>query len=1195
MKNTLTITVVFVCACAIAVPAALAGETDCDSGQGPDVIVGDLMDVNDYGSVGNIAAFSVGTYSCNIGDENLLWISGTNQHPTIAQAMYRVDDDRIEQVGQSWLKHGFFALQYSICCPTCNAASSNELGVGCSDPYTAGLNGSQSGLGPKFEVNPYTGYFPFPATDLNNTGNSIYKRLQVHHSDLEAGGQFLVEGHYISPDDAAAGNQNNNASWRPVNISGGGSNWGISLTGSTHREDPAIRAWKYYDSSVELVDHQLQQDGLVILAVKTTDNGNGTWDYEYAIQNVCSERSIRTFVIPFTAGASVSNVGFHDVDYHSEEPFDGTDWSYTVGSDEIQWYTDTYASDPDANALRWGTLYNFSFTCSASPESGSGLLGLFKPGNGPDTESVSITTPGGGTGYIDCNGNGIADADDIADGTSIDCNENGVPDECEQVEEAQLDMIEIASGITNPSSLTSPPGDATLLYVSQLGGTVTLIDTDSGSTNTFLDIDSRASSGGERGLFSLVFDPDYGSGNSYFYVSYTDNSGDSVISRFTASSSTYANPNTEVIMLEVQQDYSNHNGGGLAFGPDDMLYASFGDGGSAGDPNNRAQNTQSLLGKLVRLDPDNAPTYIPSDNPYVGNSSVRDEIWAIGLRNPYRINFDRNTGDLWIGDVGQNTTEEIDFQDSSSNGGENYGWRCYEGNGTFNTSGCSGSSNYDFPIHTYPLSSGNCSVIGGYVYRGCAMPSLSGSYFFADYCAGWIKSIRYDGSSITEELDRSSELGWSSSMGAVLSFGEDSDGELYILSSYGSIHKIIPLSTDPVCGNGIVESGEDCDDGNNESGDGCYNCQFESGGDLCEDAYEAVVGENYFDTRGAGAEYSDPSDSYCSGTYLNWDNSPDVWFKFTPGFDGVITLSTCDSSSYDTSMALYVGDSCGNWTYLACNGDASGQSGCQAYYSRIANFSVDAGETYWIRLGGYQAATGEGTLTLSYTPRGEDCNKNGWDDELDIANGTSIDCNSNGIPDECDIASGVSEDCDGGPIGDQATGESTLSLYCAGCHNSDGSGGSGWTGPNIRNKTRTELAAKLYTPTDHPGGSFDIFSQDDLANLEAFLADGGAYGRPDGVPDECVVLSDCDKDGTPDACEFEAGTQVDLNWDGIPDECGPPHCPGDLDGDDQVNGSDLALVLGYWGQSGIPADINQDGIVDGMDLAIVLGAWGNCG
>ncbi len=292
------------------------GGSDCSSSSGADVIVGDLYDVTSYGSVGDIAAFSVGTYSCNIGTQPLEWISSNNRHPVISQNLYQIRDGVIRQLGQSWLKHGFFALQNNLCCPSCSGGSSDYLGVGCADPYSAGLNGSQSGLGPKFEVNPHTGYYPYPATDLNITGNSIYKRLQARHSDLEQGGQFIVEAQYIAQDDAASGNQNNNNSWRPVGISGGGANWTMSLQGETHREDPAIRAWKYYDDAVQLVDHQLQQDGMVIVGCRVFENSNGTWTYEYAAQNLNSERAVRSFTVPFSPGASVYNVGFHDVDYH---------------------------------------------------------------------------------------------------------------------------------------------------------------------------------------------------------------------------------------------------------------------------------------------------------------------------------------------------------------------------------------------------------------------------------------------------------------------------------------------------------------------------------------------------------------------------------------------------------------------------------------------------------------------------------------------------------------------------------------------------------------------------------------------------------------------------------------------------------------------------------------------------------------
>ena len=1166
------------------------GGTDCDAATGADVIVGDLYDVTDYGSVGDRSAFAVGTYSCNIGTEPLEWISSNNLHPVISQNLYQIKNGVIKQLGQSWLKHGFFALQNNLCCPTCDSGSSSYLGVGCADPYSAGLNGSQSGLGPKFEVNPHTGVYPYPATDLNDTGNSIYKRLQARHSDLAQGGQFVVEGQYIAQDDAASGNQNNNSSWRPVGISGTGTNWSMSLQGSTQREDPAIRAWKYYDDSVELVDHQLQQDGLVIVGCKVIENSTGSWTYHYAIQNLNSERAIRSFTVPITPGANVSNVDFHDVDYHSGEPFDSTDWSAQVTSNSVQWSTGTYASNQNANALRWGTLYNYSFTTDASPDNGSVLLGLFKPGPGPDVESVLIKTPGGTIGFIDCNGNGTSDYDDISSGNSSDCNGNSVPDECEGSEDGLLALESVASGLSFPVHLSSLPGDAGRLYLSELGGVVRYEVPSSGASGIFLDISDQVSVGSHRGLLSIAFDPGFGSLNNHFYASYTNLGGDSVISRFTASSLNFTNPGSEVVLLTVAQDAAINNGGGLAFGPEGMLYVGIGDGGVSGDANRRSQDPQNLQGKILRLDPNNAPSYVPSDNPFVGNSSVRDEIWALGVRNPWRFSFDGNTGDLWMSDPQSQANDEVNVEPAGSGGGLNYGWNCFEGDSSYDSSGCGSSSQYVFPAFRHALSSGNCSIIGGHVYRGCSIPSLSGRYVYADYCSGRVFSYSPEDDSIE---DHTEDLEWESGLGSIVSVGCDADGELYLVSDLGGIHRVIPEVIGPVCGNGIVEEGESCDDGNDLPGDGCSQCAEETGSDLCETAYEVVLGDNFFDTSSASAELADPTDELCQGTYLAWQASRDVWFTFSPTLDGALSLSTCDASSYDTSMALYQGDSCSQLVLVACNGDASGESGCQAYYSRISNFSVDAGEVYWIRLGGYQGEAGAGTLNVSYVPRGVDCNKNGIEDALDLAEALSFDCNANLIPDECDIESGVSVDCAGGPIGDIAAGAMLLSANCAGCHNVDGSGGKTWPGPNIRNKTRTMIAAMVYSPTNHPGGSFDEFSQNDLANLEAYLADGGSGARPDGVPDSCQAPPDCDENGVSDACELGAGDQVDQDWNGIPDACESTNCPADLDGNSTVDGMDLSIVLASWATDGA-GDINGDGTTDGIDLAELLGSWGVC-
>ncbi|MHC5025611.1 MAG: hypothetical protein ACYTGR_02485 [Planctomycetota bacterium] len=378
------------------------GDTPC-SAIGPDVIVGVIPSVSNYSSTNGIEAFSIGTTSCNIGDTELLWISGTNEHPVIAQNMFRLKDGRIEQIGQAWLKHGFFALQGDACgCGCIQSPNGSTLGVGCSDPYSSSLNGGQNGLGPKFEVNPATGLFPYPATDLTLSGNSVYKRLQVKISDLDpaqdGGGTYLAEAQYVTPDDSLYDNQNNNASYRAIDITGSGSTWSASFNGMppTQREQPAIRAWQDADPSVVETDVQVPGDGLVIVAARATDLGSGWYHYEYAVQNLNSDRAIGSFSVPVDAGVAVANVGFHDVDYHSGEPFDGTDWAGSSDSGVLSWSTTPHATNPDANALRWGTLYNFRFDAMAAPTTGNVTLGLFKPGSPNTIEATTVVPDVGG-------------------------------------------------------------------------------------------------------------------------------------------------------------------------------------------------------------------------------------------------------------------------------------------------------------------------------------------------------------------------------------------------------------------------------------------------------------------------------------------------------------------------------------------------------------------------------------------------------------------------------------------------------------------------------------------------------------------------------------------------------------------------------------------------------------------------------
>jgi glucose/arabinose dehydrogenase len=363
----------------------------------------------------------------------------------------------------------------------------------------------------------------------------------------------------------------------------------------------------------------------------------------------------------------------------------------------------------------------------------------------------------------------------------------------------ELTTTRVASGLSSPVFVTSPSGDLERLFIVEQPGRIKILTGGEILPAPFLDIVDRVSFGGERGLLGLAFHPDYDD-NGYFYVNYTNNSGNTVISRFDVSADPdLADPSSEYVILTISQPYSNHNGGMIAFGPlDGYLYVGMGDGGSAGDPQNRAQNDGVLLGKLLRIDIDGGDPYaIPPDNPFAGPGDPLDEIWAKGVRNPWRFSFDKLTGDLYIGDVGQNIWEEIDFQPASSPGGENYGWRLMEGNHCYNPPDNCDPGGLTYPIHEYSHGGTpfRCSVTGGYVYRGGSIPDLQGAYFFADYCSNQIWSFRYDGENVVGLTDRTSELapGNGFSIDDISSFGEDAGGELYIVDLGGEVFKIVPV------------------------------------------------------------------------------------------------------------------------------------------------------------------------------------------------------------------------------------------------------------------------------------------------------------------------------------------------------------------------------------------------------------------
>ena len=350
----------------------------------------------------------------------------------------------------------------------------------------------------------------------------------------------------------------------------------------------------------------------------------------------------------------------------------------------------------------------------------------------------------------------------------------------------------VITGLSSPVDITHAGDGSGRLFIVLQGGRIVIFDGVQILSPPFLDITSLVSSGGERGLLGSAFHPNY-LGNGFFYVSYTDTAGASVIARYSVSlDPNRADPTSGVIILTIPQPFSNHNGGQLHFGPDGYLYIGVGDGGSGGDPQNNGQDLGTLLGKILRIDVDSGlPFTVPPDNPFVGIVGARDEIWSFGLRNPWRFSFDRLTGDMFIGDVGQNSWEEVNFQPSTSTGGENYGWRLMEGNSCFNPATNCNNGTLTLPILVYDHGVG-CSVTGGYRYRGSKNPNLNGLYLYGDFCTGLIWGAQEDGLG-----------GWNTTVlldtnFSISTFGEDESGEIYfahLSATNGAIYQVVQSTT----------------------------------------------------------------------------------------------------------------------------------------------------------------------------------------------------------------------------------------------------------------------------------------------------------------------------------------------------------------------------------------------------------------
>ncbi len=358
-----------------------------------------------------------------------------------------------------------------------------------------------------------------------------------------------------------------------------------------------------------------------------------------------------------------------------------------------------------------------------------------------------------------------------------------------QLKEPKVELKKLAEGFDQPTAIValSDPADKRLFIVEQSGTIRTATTTGDVAPQPLLDISSRVQTSGEMGLLGMTFHPKAAQ-NNYFYVNYVDKNRNTIIARFTMQGEA-ADPASEKVLLKIKQPFANHNGGQLAFGPDGYLYIGLGDGGSSGDPNNRSQNKDDLLGKILRIDVDQGDPYgIPADNPFADGGG-RGEVWALGLRNPWRFSFDQKTGNLFIADVGQGEWEEVSLQSATSKGGENYGWRCFEGEHAYRNAACP-EQPLVYPIIEYGHDEGRCSITGGYMYRGSVYPALQGSYFYGDYCNGQIFSAKPAGTKWQTSLAVNSPL-------KISTFGQDSSGELYVADhTTGAIYQITDTAND---------------------------------------------------------------------------------------------------------------------------------------------------------------------------------------------------------------------------------------------------------------------------------------------------------------------------------------------------------------------------------------------------------------
>jgi glucose/arabinose dehydrogenase len=809
----------------------------------------------------------------------------------------------------------------------------------------------------------------------------------------------------------------------------------------------------------------------------------------------------------------------------------------------------------------------------------------------------------------------------------------------------------VATGLNQPVGVYAPPGDTTRLFIVEQNGLIRILDLATNTVNPtpFLNISSTGlnltAASGERGLLGMAFDPNFAT-NGRFYIYYTTLGSpfNSRVDRFvvngTPSTSTTANTGTRLTMLQFTQDFSNHNGGALVFSTDGMLYVGSGDGGGANDPNERAVNLDSPLGKLLRLDVNDSSAadgdglWVPNDNPFPTGAGFRPYIWAYGLRNPWRVTVDRANGDLYIADVGQDAREEINWQPALTPANlasvrlRHYGWDCREGfiAATATDQGCNPAAGvYTDPIedYTHGAPDNACSVTGGHVYRGSAIPELVGAYLVADYCGNWVRSFRNNNGVISDVRDWTSQLNTGGTVNGLVAINEDGAGELYLVSiNLGRVDKIVPLSTAtcnsgacPAPVNALATVFQDTFD---------TALAWTVSGAASDGAWQRgvpVTSPSYafnppFAAGGTGSAFVTDNTDPGTGTTSDVDGGSTVLTspaingsrgQLTICFDYFLSL-TEQNASDGLFVDVSANGTTGPWTRVA-SFTALPSGGCiWTSHSITTSQLAAAGVTNQADIRVRFTATDAGTATVieagvdnvrvqTANPP-PDCNGNGVADSADIAASTSLDLNANSIPDECDISASIAAailqnnpglriDLDGGPVGTRLVGAALYNNTCFGCHGANGAGGT--PGPNIRNRDRVFIRERIVfnRPALHPGGGFTAFTPQNFADLEAFLADGGSRGRPDGVIDQFQMLSDCDNDTVSDGRELELGTQVDAGYDGIPDTC---QCPADINGDG-LNIDDIFIFLNLWFAGDVRADFNGLDGVNIDDIFIYLNAW----